>query len=162
MPRARSTKEYLELTGKINNQKQYKDLAPSKGLPTSIPTDAALKCPTKYCKRTKDAWHAIVPSLTVLGVLNVQDLAALEMMFSAHEQYVKAEEALRKYMATEFDPSNFTSVKHMRTLSTVMNESISTFIKVSTKFGITPTERTKLVFNSEEKEKDPLSIVLGE
>ena len=161
MARARRPKEYLELKGSINNQVQYKNYHPSLSLPTRIGDDTQLQCPSKYCKRTKEAWQTIVPALLALKVLNIQDLAELEMLFTTHEQYVKSEEALRKFMKT-FDPMDFNQVKHMKALNTAMNESINTFGKIANRFGITPVERTKLAYSSEEKEDDPLSVVLGE
>lgn len=156
-----ATREFLELTGMITSHSDYKYLPPSKGQPTSIPQDAILECPKKYSAKTKKAWKCVVPSLIILGVVHEEDLPSIEMMFDAYEAYAKSSEVVHKLFKSDLsDPQN---MKDLTKAHRLMNESMKSYINISQRFGMSPIDRLKIpVTPEEEKEDDPLSVVLGD
>ena len=156
----RATIQHLELVG-LENHGDHKYYNRDHG--PLITADTNLKCPSEYHKETKKCWKAIVPTLIQMGVLTEPDLPTLKQLFDAHDDYVRARENYKAYTVL-FDSSNIQDVVKMvdiqRKLFSVMDAARDRFNKIGSRFGITPTERSRLPINQESKDEDPLQVIL--
>ena len=157
----RATIAHLQLMGDPNNKigRIYNPEAPS-----ILPKDIELKYPRRYSKETRKAWDAIVPSLLLQGVLTEKDLPSLGMMFDHYQNYVDTKKLYDKYkIDLSLPPAELIKqTQAKRHLHAMMHDSMNEFNKLASKFGCTPTDRSKLPINQDhKKEEDPLSIVLG-
>ena len=157
--RPRGTIESLKLHGMDKKDNKYQDYAQpdiKNDLITEIP-----KAPSHYSSRTKQAWNRIFNGLIHMRVLTTQDLDTLITGFDAFEDMVKAQKAIK-----EFDknhrPLEDENIKHRKALSQWMLTCMTEANKVFCRYGLTPTERTRLNIIPEEKsDEDPLDVVLN-
>lgn len=158
--RPRATIEQLKLHGiekASSNHKTYTRLDMSDTL-----IKGELSPPNHYSARTKQAWNRVIPNIQNLNILTEQDLNSLIAGFDAFEEMVKAQKAIR-----EFDKEHphlaVEDIKHRKALSQWMLQSMDSANRVFARFGLMPTERTRLnlVGEKEQKEEDPLDVVLG-
>ena len=156
----RALPEKLALNGLDKLQrKRYEDRTKTADLPVTQVT--AIECPKKYSKDTKKAWDSIVPGLLTLKVVSEIDLPSLGMMFDAYETYVKYRNR-EKDLQSSVDWDSERSVKILAKVASLRKAAFEDFVKMSSRFGITPVERTRLVFEMEEKKaKDPLDLIVG-
>lgn len=158
--RPRLTQNALVLSGQ--NEKKPKKYAGYNLTETGpvIPKDMVLKCPKEYSKETKKAWKAIVPSLISMGVLSQQDLPALQVMFDMYEEYQLQKKAISLLDATYSNQEDYWDKRDKA--SKRRDKAFDNWMRVAARFGILPTERTRLVPQDiQGEEEDPLEIVLG-
>lgn len=151
--------ETLKLNGTYRADK-HGNLGSSRNL--AFPADTTIKCPTKFSSKTKKCWNSIVPNLIRQQVLSDQDLASLDMMFCAFEEYLKAQESIKAFDKEHPVLIETADIDKRRKLNRWLLDSITAFNKVAYKFGITPTERLREVERIDTQHtEDPLEIVIG-
>jgi len=151
--------ETLKLTGQYREDR-HGELGSSRNL--AFPTDTIIKCPQKFSAKTKKCWEAIVPNLIRQKILTDQDLPSIDMMFTAFEEYLNAQKAIKAFDKENPVLLDTASIDQRRKLNKWLLDSITAFNKVAYKFGITPTERLKEVEDIHtKKSEDPLEIVIG-
>lgn len=159
MSRPRATASQLELSGLNKIQKtRYStyNMKPGK----VIPPDVQLKPPKKYDKQTKKAFQSITSNLIAMGALSEQDLPAMSLMFDSLNDYYKFDALIDFLDKTYMDKEDYFDKRDR--LVKRKNESMRAFYLWTSKFGITPTERTKLMCDSSSKDNgDPLDVILG-
>lgn len=156
----RATVQQLKLHGiekKSRNHATYADPDVKDSLINEIPTP-----PSHYSARTKEAWNNIYKGLISMRVLTTNDVAALNSGFEAHEEMVKALRAIKEFEKEHKGPLDSNAIKDRKALSSWLLTSIAEANKVFCRFGLTPTERTRLNLIPEDKgPEDPLKAVLG-
>jgi len=159
--RPRGTQKHIELSGLAKKRKKYygernnTQLAPL--------ADMSIEAPKKYSRETRMAWDLIVPNLIAMEVLTEVDLPSLQMMFDAYEEYVQAKKTITKFekIHTMLEPDYIIKRK---ALNTWMTNSQVNFNKIAARFGLMPTERSRLPINGGNpgiEEKDPIEVVLA-
>ena len=158
--RPRGTPQHLEVSGLTKKRKKYYEERNNQQVATIEAVE--IEPPKKYSKETKAAWNSIVPNLLSMGVLTELDLPSMQMMFDSYEEYVQAKKAITKFekIHTLLEPDYVTKRKALNTW--MINCQIN-FNKIAARFGLMPTERSRLPINSQEQEEDedPLEIILS-
>ena len=159
MGRPRSPYQHLELNGLTTKNKNHYEMLhynPTEG----IPLEGIPVCPRGTTKRGKKFWNTTIPYLCQIGVLSYTDLAQMEALLFSYEALQKSIDDLRQWDSIEhtLDRDNILARKN---LVTTYNISQTNFNTLASKFGMTPSDRTKLPIISykEEKEEDPLSML---
>ena len=159
MSRPRATATQLELSGLNKTQRRrYStyNMKPGK----VIPPDVQLKAPKKYEKQTKEAFKIIASNLIAMGALSEQDLPAFSLMMDSLNDYYKYEALIDFLDKTYMDKEDYFDKRDK--LTKRKSESMRAFYLWTSRFGITPTERTKLCCESSGKDDgDPLDVILG-
>lgn len=134
-------------------------------LTDGVPVDAVtIKPPKEYSKETKKAWNVTVPALLQMKVLSETDLVNLGLMFNAYEEIVSAKRAISEFEQASTNRASDEYINRRKKLNTWLLTSMQTFINYSSRYGMTPSDRTKLpMFGGDEKEEeeDPLDVILG-
>lgn len=164
MSKRRSTVQQLEASGLLqHNAKHYSNYNRLTG--TVIEKDIQLEPPKHYRTETKKAWKAITQNLITIGALSLQDLPSLGTMFDSYDRYICLRDKLGMYDSyleeDGIDPFlNPEWLKGRSTLHRMMTTELDQFMKAASRFGLTPTERSRLVCQQEEeKEIDPLEAI---
>ena len=125
-----------------------------------IPKDMILKCPTYYCKEVKKAWKSIVPSLISMSVLSLQDLPALGILFDCLEEYYAQMKVIKLLDSTYVNEKDYWERRDKA--SRRRSKALEEWLRLATRFGILPTERSRLMPQEIEKDsRDPLDVLLG-
>ena len=108
----------------------------------------------------KKAWKSIVPSLISMQVLSEQDLPALSILFDCLEEYYAQMRAIKLLDETYSNEPDYWDKrdKAFRRRSKALDE----WMRLAGRFGILPTERSRLVPMQETGHEDesPLDVVL--
>lgn len=156
--RPRKTPAELKLSG-VTKQHGYR-----KNWNTSETPCAALRtrAPQRYLKETKAAWTSFMEVKAVQGVLSEEDMAAVTMMFNALDNDFRMQVEIDKiYHAPDFgekvmDPEER---KKLKDLVQIQKMHETAFFSMSLRFGMTPTERSKLTVK-EQQQKSPMLMLL--
>lgn len=157
----RKTQQALVLSGADKyNAKRYENYNLTETGPV-IPKDVVLRCPKEYSKETKKAWKSIVPSLISMGVLSEQDLPGLRILFDVYEEYQIQLRAIHHLDTTYMNEPDYWERRDRA--SKRKDRALDQWIRLACRFGILPTERSRLMPQElQKKEEDPLSVILGE
>jgi len=160
MARQRMTQTQLQLSGQGElKKKQYAsyNLVPGK----VIPKDIKLVPPKHYESASKKAFKTITSNLIAMGALSEQDLPSLGLMMDCLNDYYKINSLINLLdTTTNLDDEYF---KKRDKLMKRKNDAMRNFYLWSGKFGITPTDRTRLVCeDGPKKVSDPLDQILGD
>ena len=163
MPRPRATAQHLDITGqKILKPQKYSKYNMTNG----IVVDAVeIKPPRELSKEAKKAWNVTVPALLQMKVISETDLVSLGNLFTIYDEIVSAKKAIAKLEKQNLDITSDEYIDKRKKLNGWLSLSIKTFISNASRFGMTPSDRTRLpIFNEDEELKeaeDPLDIMLG-
>lgn len=160
MGRPRLTQNALILSGQ--NEKKPKRYSSYNLVPGEvIPKDVTLHPPKGYEKATKKAFKMITSNLIAMGALSEQDIPALYIMTDALNDYYKYE-ALLNLLDSTADVNSDDYLNKRDKLMRRKNEASDRFYRWTSRFGITPTERSKIFIQSTYgKDEDPLDILMG-
>lgn len=104
-----------------------------------------------------EAWNMIVPPLVECGVVSVVDLPALMMLVSCVAEYLEAGakmQAQGRVIATDNGPRR-------NPWWNVRKDSLDAFIRLGAKFGLNPSDRTRILGVAESAgENDPFAQFL--
>lgn len=162
MARPRATASHLELTGQdVLKPQKYSSYNMTKG----VVVDAVdLKPPKELSKEAKKGWNATVPALLQMQALSETDLVSLSNLFTIYDDIVSAKQAIKELDKLHLDITSDEYINKRRKLSGWLTTSVNSFTSIASRFGMTPTDRTRLpIFSEEEEEEgeDPLDIILG-
>lgn len=105
----------------------------------------------------QEAWKMVVPPLVDCGVLSVVDLPALVMVVSSLAEYLEAGAHMQDeglIIDTEHGPRR-------NPWWSVRKDSLDAFVRLGSKFGLNPSDRTRILGTSEgSKEDDPFQQFL--
>ena len=157
-PRMNQNQLILSGQGELKKKKyEHYNLVPGK----VIPKDCKLNPPKHYEKETKKAFKAIASNLIGMGALSEQDLPAFSLMMDSLDDYYKINYLIR-FLDENSEKDDDYFKKRDRLLGR-KNKAMRDYYLWCGKFGITPTDRTRLSCEISEgkKDKDPLDIILN-
>lgn len=139
----------------VDNRRDSKQVAYNK--------DTKLDPPKHLLKKTKEAWEMTIPILINQQIIGPLDLPTLVLGFESLDESYRALTTIKKYDKVH-DISEANYVTNRRKLSQWYSNSLGDVIKIFSRFGITPEARAHLNIGEkqENKEADPLDVVLGE
>jgi P27 family predicted phage terminase small subunit len=158
--RPRAPTEVLKLHGTYENCKhgdRVDDLFP-------VISGVAIEPPATLTDKAAAQWNHFVPVLLNLKVLAVQDLVMLESAFILMGEYYDALEEIQK-IRNKKKKTNDDLIRRSK-LNNWMTRSIKECNSILCRFGVSPSERAKLIGLTPKEEgeqyMDPLEVVLGE
>lgn len=158
--RPRKTVKELKLNGTMNKVSSRKDWNTSSTPFQANPTYA----PKRYLQATKDEWNAFMKVKGVQGVLSNEDLAHVTAMFNALDDYYRMQAKVDSFYVSEDLDDKLADAeqrKQLKEMVQVMNLHFEMFNKIALRFGITPTERSRLAVK-EKQELSPMLQLLNE
>lgn len=149
MARPRKTPQELELSGTFKKSSARKNWNTRNDRPlTSKPA------PQRFLQRTKVAWNQFMDVKTTQGVLSADDESSVVAMFESLDKYIRFSDMEYEELQSE-NPD-------LDRLLKLQKESIKyqqEFRAWAIRFGITPTERTKLSVNPQKEESPMMQLI---
>lgn len=150
----------LELSGMIKRQpSRYKDMNLSEGVPVEA---SAIIPPKGISAQAKKAWDTMVPPLLQMRMLSETDLIQLDNLIRTYDELLLIRKKIKEYDKDySFDDPDY--IKNRVKLSGWLNNTQTTYTKLSSLFGLTPVDRTRLPRLPEEEPEaeDPLDLILN-
>lgn len=112
----------------------------------------AAKMPPYLNKFAKKEWKRIAPLLKKVKLLTEADITALAAYCQAYHRWLEAEKLLRIHGYTEETDKGNTI---QRPEVTIANKAMELMLKFGKEFGLTPSSRSSLHVEQEEKTDDP-------
>ena len=156
MGRPRKSKGELKLSGtlkKVSSRKDWYDENPT-------PLESR-KAPSRYLIRTQKAWNQFMLTKSKQGVLALEDEAPIIMMFDALDSYYRTTdlfEVLKRGKSGDALIDDEYLDKYNK-IDIVANRQFARFEKLACRFGITPSERSKLRVKEEAPKSELLRIL---
>ena len=158
MGRPRKTPAELKLAGTFNRVSSRKNWNTRTDRPLS-----AKPAPAHYLQRTQVAWNQFMDVKAAQGVLSADDESCVVMMFDCLDRLYRNTDAYNKirkdnpdYAAWLLDKGNREMVKQIRK---EMTEDDTAFRNWAIRFGMTPTERSKLPVTPEKPQSEMLQLI---
>ena len=158
--RPRKTMQELKLSG-VANQHGYR-----KNWNSNTPLEAQPKrAPEHYLPETKKAWNYFYKVKAIQGVLSIEDEPLVRMMFDSLNYAFKMSAEIDKlyhdpdFMSNLDDPDKRKQLKEMVQIYKIHE---SSFFSISMRFGITPTERSRLATKEQQTISPMLKLISGE
>lgn len=157
--RPRATVEHLKNNGLIKKAKY--DSYGDSSLVAFPKTTSMIEPPVGLSKKAKDAWFVTIPCLLNMGVLGPLDVAALEQGFFNLDECYRALKAIKDFdKAHKGEPAEDV-IRKRQQLRAWYSSSLADYVKIISRFGITPEARSHLNINpTSGKEDDPLDVIL--
>jgi len=152
--RPRKTVAQLKLSGTFNKVSSRKDW--NEEVPCVL---GYISAPKRYLQRTKVAWNQFMRVKAQQGVLSEEDQSLVLIMFNHLDHYYRADDRLQQM---EKDPAYFgTSIglDAMDKIGKMIERHFNSFSKLALRFGMTPSERTKLHIPEHEKQSEMLQLL---
>lgn len=158
MARPRKTVHDLKLSGTFNRDSSRKNWNTRNDRPL-----VAKPAPAHYLKRTQIAWNQFMDVKAAQGVLSADDESCIVMMFDALDRlyrntdlYNEIRRSHPDYATYLLDKFNRDMVKHIRK---EISEDDATFRNWAIRFGLTPTERTKLQISADNSKSEMFELL---
>jgi len=137
--------------GKRSSHKTYNDEVPNPIMYKSAPK--------RYLQRTKIAWNEFMRVKCAQGVLSEEDNSLIEMMFDSLNHYFYEEDELSRIQKKLNEPGISAEDRETllgeKTLTTkVRNTLRKEFEQTASNFGLSPTQRSKLILPEKKKESE--------
>lgn len=157
--RPRATVEHLKNNGLIQKAK-YNSYGDS-SLVAFPKTTSMIEPPVGLSKKAKDAWHVTIPCLLNMGVLGPLDVPTLEQGFHNLDECYKALKALKDFDKDHKGEPIEDIIKKRQQIRAWYSQSLADYVKIFSRFGITPEARSHLNMpRSSDKDDDPLDVIL--
>ena len=159
MGRPRKSERELKLSGTFNKVSSRKDWYDENPTPLE-----SRKAPTRYLIRTQKAWNQFMLTKAKQRVLSLEDEAPIIMMFDALDSYYRTTdlfEVLKRGKTGDALIDDEYLDKYNK-IDIVANRQFARFEKLACRFGITPSERSKLRVEKDVEEKSELLRILEE
>ena len=147
----------LKLSGTFSQHSSRKDW--NAEVPTPVEN---LPPPTKYLERTRKAWAYFMTSKTKQKVLDLEDLASVNLMFDALDDYYRTDNikvALSKGETSESMAHDDEILDKLNLIDIMKNRQWTRFDKTAAKFGVTISERQKLKIKEDAPKSELLRIL---
>ena len=156
MGRPRKSERELKLSGtfkKVSSRKNWNDENP-------IPLETRT-APSRYLGRTKKAWDQFMLTKAKQGVLALEDEAAITMMFDSLDLYYRTYDKVEILNRGVFGGNKIDDelLDKYNKIDIIMNRQFQRFEKLACRFGITPSERSKLRVKEEAPKSELLRIL---
>lgn len=121
------------------------------------PEKKAPRCPSWLENDAKKEWRRMAKQMEHLGTLTEIDMAAFAGYCQAYARWKEAEEFVTKHGAIVKTPSGYwqqvPQVSIAQTYLKIMN-------KFCEQFGLTPSSRSRIITDTNEKEDDKMELLL--
>ncbi|KLU76025.1 phage terminase small subunit P27 family [Clostridium botulinum] len=121
------------------------------------PEKKAPRCPSWLEDDAKKEWRRMAKQMEHLGTLTEIDMAAFAGYCQAYARWKEAEEFITKHGAIVKTPSGYwqqvPQVSIAQTYLKIMN-------KFCEQFGLTPSSRSRIITDSNDKEDDQMELLL--
>lgn len=121
------------------------------------PEKKAPRCPSWLEDDAKKEWRRMAKQMEHLGTLTEIDMAAFAGYCEAYARWKEAEEFITRHGAIVKTPSGYwqqvPQVSIAQTYLKIMN-------KFCEQFGLTPSSRSRIITDSNEKEDDKMELLL--
>lgn len=121
------------------------------------PEKKAPRCPSWLENDAKKEWRRMAKQMEHLGTLTEIDMAAFAGYCQAYARWKEAEEFVTKHGAIVKTPSGYwqqvPQVSIAQTYLKIMN-------KFCEQFGLTPSSRSRIITDSNDKEDDQMELLL--
>ena len=158
MARPRATGKHIELSGLVDKKKKYKtEYNLTEGI---IPSEGTqLIAPKGLSKLAKKGWDCTVPALLQMKSLSVTDFVNLEQLFLTYDEVINIRKQIKEFDKTH-SIADDDYIPKRKALSSMLNNTLQTFISLSSRYGMTPSDRTRLPQEEPTAEEtDPLEIL---
>jgi phage terminase small subunit len=130
-----------------------------------ITDNAIIEAPVNLSDRSKAIWYSTTQTLIALGVLHEIDLPYLEEGFRILDEIAVLDVEIAQLMSKKKKRED--DYKRWFKLSTQRRNDLHTYLECFSRFGVTPSERTKILFarlnpDNNKKEDNPILAVLAE
>lgn len=155
--RPRKSASELKLSGTFGQHSSRKDWYTRNDKPL-----IRKPAPAHYLQRTKVAWNQFMDVKAAQGVLSADDESCIVMMFDCLDRLYRNTDTyneLRKntnYVRWLKDKENRETIKMIRR---EISDDNLTFRNWAIRFGLTPTERSKLAVNPDKPQSEMLRLI---
>lgn len=160
MGRPRKTTTELKLSGTFNQHSSRKNWN------TETPYQLTDKpSPSRYLKRTQMEWHKFMTVKTVQGVLSIEDESMLIMMFDSLDLYFRMTDEVYEFHKSPDYKDRISDWKEramLKDLDKMRSAHLQDFTKIACRFGISPTERSRMTLPEQEQRDELLELVAEE
>ena len=151
--RPRKTPQELELSGTNIYHPERKKWNTRNATPlTSKPA------PGRYLKRTQYAWNQFMIEKATQGVLSIGDEMAVVAMFDSYDRWLRYKDQ-RDDLDGKVGYSSLEDINVRNKLDIMIDREFKQWTSLAIRFGITPTERTKLAVNPEKPQTEFMKIL---
>ena len=155
--RPRKTVRELKLSGTFKKHSEHK--AYNEETPMQI-TDSE-RAPSRYLRRTQTAWNDFMKVKSFQGVLSIEDRTAITLMFDSLDSYYRTRDQIQNIQKTarpeDYKDRGFLSC--LKILTTTQNTFFQQYIQIACRFGVTPTERTRLAIPEKKPDSDFIKLL---
>jgi len=119
--------------------------------------------PNEYLTRTKIAWNQFMRVKAVQGVLSEEDMSMVRMMFDSLDDVYRIQDeidAFYKRPTLRNDLKDKEKRDHLKEMVQIRKSHETSFAMFACKFGLSPSERTKLTL-PEKKDESPMLQLLN-
>lgn len=155
--RPRKTVADLKLSGTYGRHSEHKDYNDE----TPLQITEGERAPSRYLKRTQTAWQDFMNVKSFQGVLSVEDKSAITMMFDALDSYYRTHDQLQRIQRTAKpeDYKNKEFLDCLKALTSTRSTFFREYVQIACRFGITPTERSRLVIPKKKEDSELFKIL---
>ena len=157
--RPRKTVQELKLSGLYGKRSSHKSY--NEEVTNPLEMKAA---PGKYLKRTQYAWNQFMRVKTSQGILSEEDSSLVTIMFDSLDDLFRVQDEIdRFYRRPDLTKAlaDEESRDHLKEMVQIRKLHEASFTSLAVKFGLTPTERTKLIL-PQKKAESPMLKLLAE
>ena len=160
MPRYKKPASEIILSGQAEYRPQRYS---GQNLSLGIPLEGYPLPPKGTTAKGKKMWSNTIIPLIDMGVISMTDVASMEEMLCIYQELQTAKDALKRY--DKNNPEWFldsSTINTRQRLSKVYLTSLDSWMKISGKYGLTPSDRRNLPQSydgKEEEELDPLAEI---
>ena len=153
MGRPRKTEAELKLSGTFGKDSSRKKWNTRNATPlTEKPA------PARYLKRTQYFWNQFMIEKAAQNVLSVGDEPVLVSMFDAYDQYLRYKDQHDELMKDgDFKDPEF--IRNLNQLDIMIDRLFKQWTSLALRFGLTPTERSKLAVMPEKPQSAMLELI---
>ena len=155
MGRPRKSAEELKLSGtfgKVSARKKWN---------TRNATPLVEKpAPGKYLKRTQYFWNQFMLEKVDQNILSVADEPVLLAMFDAYDNWLRYKDKRAKLDKT-VGWTDLADIKIRNQVDIMIEREFKQWTSLALRFGLTPTERTRLAVSPHEEEDEIFKIIEG-
>ncbi len=153
MGRNRKTVAELKLSGEFGKHGNRKDW--NQEVPDPIGRD--FKIPAGLLPHTRNAYRSFMYAKTIQGILSTEDEPLVFAMFSSLDSYLRITEQIAPILKNKEE----IDLDQIDKLSKIQRRYLESFTALAIKFGLSPTERSKLSLPVK-KEPSPMMKILQE
>ena len=114
--------------------------------------------PSRYLKRTQYFWNQFMIEKAAQNVLSVGDEPVLVSMFDAYDQYLRYKDQHDELMKdADFKDPEF--LRNLNQLDIMIDRLFKQWTSLALRFGLTPTERSKLAVTPEKPQSAMLELI---